>query len=154
MARAGVEPVLLPAWPSEVTALTSWVSVWAEPVLRVHHGVTQSQRVQGSTGEMHMTDAPCSPAASAGFPTFCSSLSTALLLLSLGADKGSAWYAGDDTSLGHLLHEAACSPSRSDLWTLENCRQSSAHPSCSLTPSPLGPPSLASHRAIPRATGA
>lgn len=81
MARAGAELVLLPAQPLEVTALTSWVSVWAEPTHRVHHGVTQSQRVQGSAGEMHMMDALCSSAASAGFPTFCSSLSTALLLL-------------------------------------------------------------------------
>lgn len=81
MARAGAEPVLMPAQPLEVTALTSWVSVWAELVLRVHHGVTQSQRVQGSAGEMHVMDALCSSAASAAFPIFCSSLSTALLLL-------------------------------------------------------------------------
>lgn len=64
----------------EVMALTSWVSVWAEPTLRVHHGVTQSQRVQASAGEMHMMDALCSSAARAAFPTFCSGLSTTLLL--------------------------------------------------------------------------
>lgn len=69
MARAGAEPALVPAQPLEVTALTSHlrVSVWAEPTLRVHHGVTQSQRVQGSAGEMHMLDALCSSAASAVF---------------------------------------------------------------------------------------
>lgn len=69
MARAGAEPALVPAQPLEVTALTSHlrVSVWAEPTLRVHYGVTQSQRVQGSAGEMHMLDALCSSAASAVF---------------------------------------------------------------------------------------
>lgn len=84
MARAEAEPVLLPALPLEVTALTSGASVWAEPVLRVHHGVTQSQRVHGTSGEMHMMDALCSSAASAGFPTFCSSLSSALLVPQFG----------------------------------------------------------------------
>lgn len=43
-AEAGAEPALLPAWLSEVTALTLWVFVWAEPVLRVHHGMTQGVR--------------------------------------------------------------------------------------------------------------
>lgn len=40
MARAGAEPALLPAEPSEVTALTLWVFVWAEPMLRVLCGST------------------------------------------------------------------------------------------------------------------
>lgn len=38
MARAGAEPALLLVRPSEVTALTSWVFVWAEPTLGVHCG--------------------------------------------------------------------------------------------------------------------
>ena len=43
-AGAGAQSALLPARPSEVTAFTSWVFVWAEPALRVHHGVTQGVR--------------------------------------------------------------------------------------------------------------
>lgn len=149
MARAGAELVLLPAQPLEVTALTSWVSVWAEPT----QGSPWSDSESESSGQ-------CWGNAHDGCPLLlCSQCRLPHLLFQLvhcpppspldwGLMRAVHW---DDTSLGHLLHETACSPSLSDLWTLENHKQPSAHPNCSLTPSPLGPPSLASHRAIPRA---
>lgn len=93
-ARAGAEPALLPAWPSEVIALTSWVFVWAEPTLRVHHGVTQGVReFRAALGNacdehpllLHRQRRLVRLLVPAGLPA------APCFSVGLGAGKGSAW---------------------------------------------------------------
>lgn len=93
-ARAGAEPALLPAQPSEVIALTSWVFVGAEPTLRVHHGVTQGVReFRAALGKV-CDECPllfCRQRRLVRLLVPAGLLAAPCFSLGLGAGKGSAW---------------------------------------------------------------